>query len=251
MNKPSLHWIKALSLGVSLALGAGNASAAVLAVTGYTATTGTFTSLTIGGTAYTDLTGSTATLTGADTYYYPEGNPIFSGSGQAAEAASGLDYRTGAGNVDFGSLFQFGRTITSQDYIFVTDLNVAPATENVGFQLVNASNTVLGDYSISITAGQFGSLIASSRYTVISNATGAGTFTGPFNQYAVAFKLSDFTGTGDLSTATGIRFSNGSDNAWDPSVVGLAVPEPSSLFLLGLGATLTALSRRRSRRAAE
>ncbi|MFA7344548.1 MAG: glycoside hydrolase family 16 protein [Terrimicrobiaceae bacterium] len=223
MHIPPLHWIKSLSLLVSLALGGGHASAAALAVTSYTDTNGTFTSLTIGGTAYTNLTGSTATLTGADTYFYPQGNPIFSGAGQANAAASGLDYRTGAGNVDYGSLFQFGRTITSQDYIFVTELQNGAATETVGFQLVNASNTVLGSYSISITPGQFGSpLISSSSYTVISNGTGGGTYTGPFGQYAVAFRLSDFTGTGDLSTATGIRFSSGTNNAWDPSVVGLA-----------------------------
>ncbi|MFA4944751.1 MAG: PEP-CTERM sorting domain-containing protein [Lentisphaeria bacterium] len=247
-----MPWIKALSLGVSLLLGGGHASAAVLAVTYYTDANGTFTSLTIGGTDYTDLTGSTASLTAADLYFYPQGNPIFSGSGQANAAVSGLDYRTGAGNINFGSIFQFGRTITSQDHIVVTDLHNGAAAETVGFQLVNASNTVLGTYAISITPAQFGSsLIPSSSYTTINNSTGAGVYTGPFDQYAVAFQLSDFTGTGDLSTATGIRFSSGTDNAWDPSVAGLAaVPEPSSLFLLGLGAALTGvLSRRRSRRA--
>jgi hypothetical protein len=240
-----LNKIKALSLGVSLVLGAGHASAAVFAPTTYTDDgAGTFTSLTINGTVYNDLTGCTAALTTPDTYFYT-GTPTLSGAAQANTAASGLDWRTGAGNVDIGSLFQFGRTITSQDRIFVTDLHGGTATEGVGFQLVNSSNTVLGTYSISIASTSFGSLITSNNYTVKNNSDGSGNTAQAFVQNAVSFQLSDFTGTGDLSTATGIRLSGGTANSWDPSVVGLAaVPEPSSLFLLGLG-TVTVLSRRR------
>jgi len=101
--------------------------------------------------------------------------------------------------------------------------------ESLSFQLVNSSNTVVGTYSISLTAAQFGSsnLIASATYPTISNSTGASTGNvGPFGQRAVAFQLANFTGAGDLSTATGIRLSTGNDS-WDPSVVALAaMPEP-------------------------
>ncbi|MEM1058146.1 MAG: PEP-CTERM sorting domain-containing protein [Verrucomicrobiota bacterium] len=240
---------KTLFLGLFLVLGGSPATAAVLPVTDFEATDFTFTSLTIDGVEQTLLTGSTAALSSAASYYYPaaSSSPL-TGPGQADGAVSGLNYGNGAGNIAFGSIFQFGRVISNQDYIVVTDLaNTADSPDNVGFRLVDASNAVVGTYSIDITSGQFGSaLIPATSYTVRNNSNGNGIVTQNFVQFAVGFQLSDFTGAGDLSTVTGIEFFAGDNNAWDPSVVALAtVPEPATGALLLLGAGLVLWRRRR------
>ena len=248
-NDSTLRRIKVLSLVLLLAMSGNSATAAVMAVSNYTATNYTFTSLTIGENIYSDLTGSTANVVAdaGDLIYWMQGTtPAYSGTGNANTVASGLSYREGIGNINVGSTFQFGRTITSLDFIFLTDYGT---TEPVTFQLVNSSNTVLGTYSISITAAQFGTsdLIASTTYSTVFNSSGSGSdITG--GQRAVAFQLADFVGTGDLSTATGIRLSAQGDGV-DPSVVGLAaIPEPSSFLLLGLSGALLLLNRRQGPR---
>jgi len=228
-----------------------DASAAVVVPSAYTSTGYDMTSITINGTVYSTsnstLFGSTASiipLPATTLSYYVDGTLPALGANSVNAAASGLNFRDGAANIDIGSTFQFGQTIGASDRIFLGDLGVG---DPISLNLINSSGAVIGDYSLSLTAANFGVLISNTLYRLINNATGANSGTGTYTQSFTSFQISDFTGTtGDLSTATGIRLSSGS-NIFDPSMVGLAtaVPEPATCLLLAGALTATVVFRRR------
>lgn len=147
------------------------AHSSVVAPSAYTATGYDLTSLTISGTNYLNLIGSTATIVDQSSTlaYYVNGTLPALGIGGASGGASGLIYREGAGNVNVGSIFQFGQSISLTDRIFVSDLGTGdPITLN----LIDGSGGVIGDYSLSLAAVNFSSLISIATYRIINDNNG-------------------------------------------------------------------------------
>ncbi|MEX2606541.1 MAG: PEP-CTERM sorting domain-containing protein [Kiritimatiellia bacterium] len=60
------------------------------------------------------------------------------------------------------------------------------------------------------------------------------------------FTIADFSGTGDLSTATGFRL-DGVSGAIDPFVMVAVIPEPGTLALIGIAFGALLLGARRKR----
>jgi hypothetical protein len=222
------------------------AHSSVVAPSAYTASGYNLTSLTISGTNYSTLIGSTATIVDQVTTlaYYVDGTLPALGIGGASGGASGLIYRDGAANANVGSLFQFGQTITLADRIFISDLGTG---DPITFNLIDSSGGVIGDYSLSLVAANFGSLISSATYRLINDTTGVNGGTLGAVQSFASFQLADFSGTtGDLSAATGIRLATGT--GWDPSMVGLTVetvPEPTTTALVAISLAVWVICRRR------
>ncbi len=242
--------MKTIAAAMLMSLAAHTASqAAVIAVSGYT-DNGSYglTSVTINSTTYNSLTGSTASiLSGGGTtvvgVWINNTFPTLTTSDINA-AASGLSYREGAGNILTNSTFQFGRSIIASDRIFLWDFGTG---DPVSFGLVDSGGSAIGDYSISLTAANFGATaLVSFGATGVVQADGTQTIVAVDQQRAVSFQIADFTGTtGNLSLATGIRLTAGSGSL-DPSVVGLAaIPEPTTWALLAGSLTVLMVTRRR------
>ncbi len=193
---------------------------AVVAPSAYTQSGYNVTSFTIFGTTYSHLVGSTASIASSSVTLslYINGTSPALVAGDASSASSGLDYRTGAGNVDVGSTFQFGQKISTKR-IVIGDIGTG---DPVTLSLIDGSGAVIGDYSLSLVAANFGSLIAATGYRLINNTTGADGGVANLANSFVSFQLADFNGTtGDVPEATGIKLSGGG-GAWDPQLVALA-----------------------------
>ncbi|MBC2602659.1 hypothetical protein [Puniceicoccus vermicola] len=258
--------------------------AAVQAVTAYTddasistgatgnGTYGNLTSVTIGGIQYTNLTGSTAnlnisssqssgTLLGLWINDAPTEPPRFDPTGlnpanatdrqnmydQISGGVSGLSNFEGAANILDDSFFQFDRTITAGDRIFIFDMGTG---DDVTFELVDSIGNAIGDYTITLTAASFGGGLTSFDRVRTIRGDFVNSEVGTVTSFAGAsFQLSDFSGTtGDLSQATGLR-SVGNSNI-DPSLIGLAsIPEPSaSAMIFGVLCGAAVIFIRRSKR---
>ncbi len=152
-------------------------------------------------------------------------------------AILGLNYGTGVLNVGAGTTFQFGRTLGSNEILFVIR-DGAPNT-TITFVPVSGTSTI-GNYTLSIAQGQFNTF---SKRVDLKREGGANL--NDRERAGTSFTLADFTGTtGDLSTATGFRVTtNGS--GWDVAAVGVVVPEPASAVMIGLSGLLF-LRRRRA-----
>lgn len=95
-------------------------------------------------------------------------------------------------------------------------------------------------------AGLSLSLIGSNSGPAVATMTVAreGNNTLDVDEGGVTFALSDFTGGGDPSTATGIHITSAS--TMDPAVIGtFSVPEPASALLAICGGAGLLLRRRR------
>ncbi len=203
------------------------------------------TSITTGGQTYSSLLGATAdvrvtisTASDAVIALYIFDTPPVTSRAQLNSAASGLDYHDSPANIYNPSTFQFGRTITEDDVIFLFDFGTGDACQ---FSLIDSGGSTIGDYSISLSAGDFGvtdPITFVDAVGFMGDETTTQIFTHVDTQRGVGFTLSDFTGSiGDISQATGIILTT-PFSTLDPSVVGLAtVPEfgSSSLVLALFG----------------
>ncbi len=154
-------------------------------------------------------------------------------------ALTGLRADDGLLNIGLVSNFQLGGGFTENTRIFLIDLNLTTAgLDNFGIQLIDSGNNLVGTtpYTLNIAAANFGG-------PIMTYADGTGLRSNSFaaianlGLFGVSFALSDFVGTGDLSTATGIRLTGtggiGGPGAVDPSVIGTyVVPEPSTCLLV-------------------
>lgn len=211
------------------------------------------TSITIGGTQYTDLTGSDADVVWVSGGAYAAWISDTADVASPAEVnpnVSGLNYRVVATGVGAGSEFQFGRVIEASDQIFIMDWGLG---DPLDLELVDSSGLAVGDYTLSLTAGQYGGALVSNiaTFDLLLNGGTSISRDNAFNQsaVAVAFSFTDFTENtaGDLSQVTGIRLT--SNSGLDVAMVGLAtIPEPSaSATLFGMAVVLFVCVSRRKR----
>lgn len=163
--------------------------------------------------------------------------------GNDAAAVTGLSLSNGLLNLGTTtSRYDFGATFTAATRFFILDAAQAGTTggDPATIELTNAAGAVLGTYSYGLLGTSFGGALATINS---SNRESGGNIS--LDYAGTWFSLADFTGTGDISGATGIRISNAS--GLDPVIVGVfAVPEPTSALLGALGLSALALRRKRS-----
>jgi len=204
-------------------------------VSSITTSEGTFSLLT-GATANNIATGQTPSSVGTT-------------PASANVASTGLTANDGTNNLDSGN-FQFtgaGKFDANTRFFIIES---APSSGSIGdattVTLIDSTNTVVGTYSLALTAANFGGTLATLNYTSgVSSLTGTPAGTVQSKLGGVTFSLADLgvTDYTTLSTVTGIHLSSGT---LDPNVVGLfAVPEPASASLIAL--TGVALLKRRRR----
>jgi len=238
-----------LLVAVALSLAAQDAYAA-LAITNI-GLSGTFTAgnpETITGsatlTSVTTTEGTFTNLVGAVSSN-AAGERIYKGTDPGADNSTVLGLTASDGLLNLTSAptsFQFGTTFSASTRFFILDVTSVgggfgdPAT----ISLIDSAGAVVGTYSYGLTAAAFGTNVAT-----ITSATREGTGTITLETSGVSFSLADFIGTGDFSTATGIRLASAS--SLDPTVVGIyTVPEPTSMGLAIFAGAAFAWRRRRS-----
>lgn len=246
MKSPHCQAILAtLSLLILQSAGA----ATTIASATFTGSTGNPPSLTDGSTltSITTSEGTFSNLTGAVSSN-ATGERIYLGADPGIDnlGVIGLDASDGLLNLTAAnSNFQFGTTFTTNTRFFIFDATSVGGGfgDNATISLIDATGNPIGTYTFALTAANFGTNIATIPGTT---REGGGSIT--LQTSGTSFALSDFVGTGDLSTATGIRISNAS--ILDPTVVGIySVPEPSSLLIAALSATAITIRRRHRRQA--
>ncbi|WFB34981.1 PEP-CTERM sorting domain-containing protein [Kiritimatiellota bacterium B12222] len=202
-----------------------------------------FTSITVGGQVYSNLEYGTASYTGTLTnqYYYTAGED----PGTNLAALSNNILTDGILNIPRYLSVNFGRAITSEDLIFVTELASNGAGETLALGLIDSSNERISGTAVlfgDVGAGGPGDLFTMN----VLRSSGDNDINGVGVQGSGMF-LSDFGSPGS-TVPYGIYFSNSSENELDPSVVGLAtIPEPSSIALVLVFAGVFVIRARRRR----
>lgn len=255
-----------VALLVSLGLGAGAAHAAPLQITDITLS-GAFTAGTpeviTGDAVMTSFTTSEGTFTGlvgaiASNATSGPGNAPYSLGTLVTDnnvAVSGLTVNNAVNNLSTGN-FQFGLgagRFNADTRFFIIENTPVSSTSGdpTTVQLLDASNAVVGSFSLSILASHFTGTAANTTNTSLATITytsGTGNLVGKLG--GVAFSLADLgvTDYSAISTATGIRLTSAS--LLDPSVVGVysPIPEPGSIAALaGLAGLASAVLRRKRR----
>ena len=103
------------------------------------------------------------------------------------------------------------------------------ATDSAGTDLPLTLNLTSGSQFFPVGSNDW----ARNNGTNFSNGLGGWTFA-----------LEDFTGTGDIADVRGIRYERDNNN-FDPTLIGIAIPEPSRALLLLVGALGLGVIRRR------
>lgn len=161
-------------------------------------------------------------------------------------AASGLSANDGVNNLTMGN-FQLavGTVFNANLRFFIVESTATSSTarDPTTVTLINAANTQAGTYTLLLAPANFTSTPANTTNTALATLTGVQSKLG-----GVTFSLTDFTGTGDLSTVTG--FALNGNNQLDPNVVGaFVVPEPGTTCFVAAGLVLLCLGLRRKVRA--
>lgn len=184
---------------------------------------------------------------GADTILSASG--LFSGSSTTAADAAGILsdnlVSTGVSGSTVGTDFFFSRDLNADDVIVYFEVSTNASTENVEVLLIDASGASFGS-ALNLTSfiGDTGARFAAST---TSTSGSVGNFGSPADDrvLGVSFTLEDFGyDPGTDPAARGITI--GQNGGTDPTFVGLvAIPEPSSLALAGIGSLLVLGRRRR------
>lgn len=221
--------------------------AIVITDASYTGTFSAGTPETITGVAtlasITTAEGTFSALTGAISSN-AEGQRIYKGADLLSDNLTVIGLSASDGLLNLTSsptVFQFGTTFTAATRFFIIDATSVGGGfgDSATITLVDATGTAVGTYTFGLSAANFGTNIGT-----IDNASRESNVPITLQTSGTSFSLADFTGTGDLSTATGIRLTNAA--TLDPTVVGIyTVPEPGALTLLGLSAGSLLLRRRR------
>jgi len=172
------------------------------------------------------------------------GQRIYQGADPALDSATVLGLTASDGLLNLTSAttnFQFGTTFTTDTRFFILDATSVGGGfgDTATIVLIDAGGVAVGTYTFGLTAGSFGTNIAN-----IPSANRESNTPISLETSGTWFSLADFTGTGDFSTATGLRFTNAA--GLDPTVIGTyTVPEPGSLLLAGLSTSAFLMRRRR------
>jgi hypothetical protein len=145
------------------------------------------------------------------------------GAGTPAQAVTDNRIDTGANGVN-GTTFMFQTAPLSLSHLLVVfELGNTGTADAPVLQLVDSSDGTLGS---SVT------LLSANWKALAKMDSTAAVWT--FSLNGVALPLSDFgISVGDLSSVAGVKITTG--NNVDPVLVGLAIPEPSALTLVGIG----------------
>lgn len=137
----------------------------------------------------------------------------------SAGAVTGLSANDAVNNLSSGN-FQFtGFPIDNTTRFLIVE--TTPVASTIGdpatVTLLDSSNNKVGTYTLNLTASQFTTIAAGATSTALATVTFT-SYTGSAAQKygGLTFALSDFSGTGDLSTVTGISIVSGT---LDPVVV--------------------------------
>ncbi|MDQ8209422.1 hypothetical protein QEH52_17985 [Coraliomargarita sp. SDUM461003] len=184
-----------------------------------------FTSITVSGQTYSNFEYGTGIIGSTPGYYFTDGEDPSS----AVAALSNSILTDGVLNITHGTTkVNFGRVITAQDLIFVTELVTSGTGETLAMGLIDSSGNNIAGTAVNfgnVGAGS-GDLFAFSAERSTAGSTISATLRGS------GVFLSDFNSTGGTD-AYGIYFSDSSGGVLDPSVVGIAtVPEPSAYATL-------------------
>lgn len=206
----------------------------------------TIDSITLGGNTFSDL----ESITSVDFPANRERLWATDGTDPGSDSAAivGLDYGTSVLNLEANTDLNFGRTLAATERVFLIKDGLANSSEASPDRLTLlalAGNTVIGDYSINLDDSDYGATLP---LGVTLQREGGASDLVDRDRVGVSFLVSDLTGTtGDLSTLTGFRVSATGNEAgrYDLAAVGVVIPEPGSIALLGLGAACL-LGRRRA-----
>lgn len=196
----------------------------------------TLVSVTTNEGTFSNLIGATSTNAAGQRIYQGADLPSDSATLVGLIASDGLLNLTSA-----TTNVQFGTTFTTDTRFFILDATSVGGGfgDTATISLIDAGGAAIGTYTFGLTAANFGTNIAN-----IPSANRESNTAISLETSGTSFSLADFTGTGDFSTATGIRITNAS--GLDPTVIGIyTVPEPGSLLLAGLSASAWLLRRRR------
>lgn len=213
----------------------------------------TITSFTTSEGTFSGLIGATANSVSATN------SPYYIGPGPAptantdATSVSGLSVNDAANNFASGN-FQFtGLALNSSTRFFILENTPVSSTsgDNTTVQLINASNTVVGSFSLAILASNFTSTAANNTSNALATVTytnGTGNLVGKLGGVSFSFADLGVTDFAAISSVTGLRIT--SANLLDPSVVGAtsAIPEPGSFAALAGLFSLAAVASRRAKR---
>ncbi len=195
------------------------------------------TSITAGATTYTVLTGATSAVgvtspTLSTPFYAASGTDPGTGVGAILDG-SGLRATSGTNGIGNGVDVGFGQNVDGLN-LFLIDFG---GQDNITIHPLDSAGNLIGDFALATTSGD-GTDFSPPNLSVIGVATVTSQLRG------IVFNTSDFTGTGTLTGVEGIRLLGA---GLDLNAVGIAaVPEPSSLALVLIGACGMALRRRKS-----
>jgi len=176
-------------------------------VSGLTTSEGTFTNL-LGATANAVSTANAISSVGT----IPT---------NANAAVSGLSANDGVNNLASGN-FQFTNGFDANTRFFIIESTPQLATigDPITITLIDHANNTIGTYNLNVVATNFTSSPANTTNTALATinyTSGQGNLVQKLG--AVTFSLADFTGTGNVGLATGIRLVSAS--VLDPNVVGI------------------------------
>lgn len=246
--QPQPLLVTALAACASLSFSHASANAAILIpseVDAITTTGSILDSITVGSTTYNTLIAPTSvasTETRADDWVWK--NDGTSEPASYTEVLGGNDIATGSLNDTF--TVQFGGALTDTSLIYVI-VNSDIAAYNSGsgrpviYALDAAGNRIGGGTGFEIGTVSLGAMPELDALTEY-NRTGGSTLNRLLVGFAFTLADLELTGTG----ATGLEFASadGISPTIDPNAIGIAVPEPGSLALLGLGGLLIVRRRR-------
>ncbi len=199
-----------------------------------------FASFTADGTTYTNLAGATATVTTGSSYFWVQNN---GDPGSIAAAVSGLEASSYGNNIEIAE-WQFGQSLENFEAFAFFDIG---GGDSGTFTMIDSDGNDVGTtaYTFDFTGGDYGSTVYGTAANVVfkeGEDPGTESPTRDHDFGGFSFTLADFSGAGDMSTATGFRLDGDVDAS---PLIGSVIPEPHAGLLVLLGFAALIMNRRR------